>query len=765
MSMRERYGWAFSALTMVLPGLGGGCRLCPPCPADTALGAAQAGGGAESAGPVTNAPYVWKNVTILGGGFVTGIIFSPVEKDLIYARTDVGGAYRWNPADKTWIPITDQISRADANFWGIDSIAADPVDPKRVYMAVGTYTQSWAGNGAMLRSNDQGNTWERTDMSIKMGGNENGRGNGERLVVDPNQPSNLFFGSRKNGLWKSTDSGKGWNKVEAFPVGEEPLGAGITFVLFDQKSGASGKPTPIVYAGYASTQTGLYQSADAGASWKPVPKQPPGLMPSHAGLDANGLLYLSYGNLPGPSDVTTGAVYKYDPKKETWTDITPLAPKEKDNDKFGYGGLTVDPNKAGTVMVTTIDRWTKGDEIFRTIDGGANWTAIGLKAVRDDAGAKYLFWDKDKPSAVGWMADIDLDPHNPGRAIYVTGQGIWHSDDVTQADSDQPTHWVFRNRGLEETVVTDLVSPPVGPPLLSTVGDLCGFRHDDLSQPPAKGMFKNPLCWSGSSLDFAAKKPEIMVRAGQDKEGKRGAYSLDAGITWTPFPTEPRGGKGSGVVTVSADGTTILWASRDAKLAYSRDRGKTWNECNGLPQPSQTPDWAPVSLRPLADKVNAQKFYAYEMKEGQIYASTDGGATFVAGHAGLPTLADYQLVPVSFESVPGVEGDVWITTGKELYRSKDSGKTYEVVPTVTESYGVGFGKAPAGKNFPAVFLIAKVGDVTGIFRSDDVAETWIRINDDQHRFSSSSLIIGDPRVFGRAYVGTPGRGILYGDPQ
>jgi len=73
--------------------------------------------------------YNWKNVAILGGGFVSGIIFSPVEKDLIYARTDVGGAYRWNQADKSWTAITDEFGR-DANS-GIESLAADPVDANR----------------------------------------------------------------------------------------------------------------------------------------------------------------------------------------------------------------------------------------------------------------------------------------------------------------------------------------------------------------------------------------------------------------------------------------------------------------------------------------------------------------------------------------------------------------------------------------------------------------------------------------------------------
>jgi hypothetical protein len=40
--------------------------------------------------------YIWKSVQVAGGGFVDGIIFYPTEKNLRYARTDMGGAYRWS---------------------------------------------------------------------------------------------------------------------------------------------------------------------------------------------------------------------------------------------------------------------------------------------------------------------------------------------------------------------------------------------------------------------------------------------------------------------------------------------------------------------------------------------------------------------------------------------------------------------------------------------------------------------------------------------
>jgi photosystem II stability/assembly factor-like uncharacterized protein len=768
-TMTKKFSWAMSLAAIAMALVQPGCKVCsctlaPETPGTAAASSAASAPGVAHAAPAGggltgNVAYNWKNVVILGGGFVSGIVFSPVEKDLVYARTDVGGAYRFNPADKTWIPLTDQLGR-DSNFFGIESLAADPVDANKVYLAGGTYTGSWVGNGAILRSSDRGNTWQTIDMPVKMGGNENGRSMGERLAIDPNLSSVLYFGSRKAGLWRSKDSASTWEKVASFPASDNDKGIGIPVVLFDKSSGAKGEATPTVYAAVANNAGSLYRSTDAGATWKLVPKQPTGVMVSHAAFDSTGALYISYQNGPGPNDVTDGAVWKYDPKAEKFTNITPSAPKG--DDKFGYGGLSLDAANPGTVMVSTIDRWTKGDEVYRSTDAGKKWKALLPKVVRDDAGAKYLYWHKSEPIGRGWMGDIDIDPFNPGRVMYVTGAGIWATEDATAADSDKPTHWTFLDRGLEETVIKGLVSPPSGPQLLSAMGDLCGFRHDDLGAPSKDGMFDNPLCGSASSIDVAWSKPEIVARVGWADRQQWGATSLDGAKTWTPFKSMPKG-KGAGSIAVSADGTALLWAPMEGPVVYSKDLGATWARAEGIPDAEASPDWAPVPFRPAADRVNGKKFYVLDAKGGQAFTSVDGGAHFTASPTGLPTLSDYQFGSASAQATPGIEGDVWLTNFKELNHSTDSGKTYEAISGVSEAYAFGFGKAADGKKYPALYLIGKIGDVVGFFRSDDVGATWVRINDDQHQYGFCGVIIGDPRVYGRVYVGTGGRGIVYGD--
>jgi len=761
-SIRFRAKSALSLLGVSVVASVPGCCPCPYAQSVQSAGT-QANKASSSAAPAPTVNYQWQSVVILGGGFVTGVIFSPIEKDLIYARTDVGGAYRWNSADGTWIPITDMLGPSDSNFLGIESLAPDPKDPNKVYMAVGMYTAGWAGNGAMFRSNDRGNTWKRTDMPIKMGGNESGRSNGERLAVDPNDPKILFFGSRRAGLWKSDNGSEKWEQVTGYPNKEEPQSVGTNLVVFDAKSGSPGKPTPVIYAGWASTKDpSLYRSTDAGVSWSPVPKQPKGLMPSHAEFDKNGALYISFADQPGPGEQTTGGIWKYESKGDVWTEVTPLKPTK--DDKFGYGGVSVDVQHPGTLMAVTLDRWTNGDEIFRTVDGGKTWAAMQKKAERDDDGAKYLYWGRDKPSSVGWMGDVDIDPFNTNRAFYVTGQGIWMTTDAGNANLDKPTHWKFANRNLEETVAHTLISPPSGPTLLSGVADVCGFRHDDLAKPSPDGMFSNPICGGCSGLDFAESKPEIVVRVQSIEPTKpKGAMSTDSGKTWTPFGSDPKGW--GGIVAIAPDASTIVWAPKDGSVVVSKDKGAKWTHADGIPEPAKVADWAPVTMRIAADRVNPKKFYVYDAAAGKAYVSDDGALHFKATASSLPALPEYSLAPASIRTAPGKEGEVWVTTGKDLYRSIDSGKTFPAVNGIDDVKGIGFGKAADGKTYPAIYASGTIGGVYGFYRSDDETKTWVRINDDQHQYGGPTLIIGDPRKYGRVYIGTSGRGIIYGDPK
>jgi hypothetical protein len=690
---------------------------------------------AELSDPTPTGPYQWQNVVIKGGGFVSGIVFSRAVPNLIYARTDVGGAYRYNQTSGRWVPLLDWVGQPEAGLLGIESIAADPVDPSRVYLAAGTYLT--AGNGSILKSTNFGKTWTRVSIAVPMGGNADGRSMGERLAIDPNQTNILYFGTRNNGLWSSQDAGATWRQVTSFPATGD-LNLGLSFVVFDEQTGTPGAPTPVLYVGVA-TLTGetLFRTTNAGSSWEAVAGHPTGMMPHHGDISPDGILYLAYNNLPGPNGITLGAVHKYDLVSAEWSQATPVP--------HGIGGISVDRGVSGTVMASTLDWWAP-DEIYRTNNGGTSWSRVGNQAIRDINGAQWLFFQQATLSASGWMGDFEIDPFNSSRALYVTGQGIWWTDDLTAADSGQATHWSFRDDGLEETVALDLVSPPSGAELLSAVGDLGGFRHDDLDQSPPTGMY-NPRFGNTNSLDFAESQPNIVVRVGTAATGGiPGAYSIDGGTSWTQFATQPTSSTGQGSVAISADGATLVWSARGATPSYSQDRGQTWTACTGLSG----------NVRLASDRVNPNKFYA--AATSGVFVSTDGGMSFSSvGLASVPRGA--RIRPVF-----GIEGDVWLVSTQGLQHSTDSAAAFTPVPNVSSALALGFGRAAPDQAYPALYLSGTVSGVPGIYRSDDGGQSFMRIDDSQHQFGWVSVVTGDPRRYGRVYLGTGGRGILYGDP-
>ena len=78
---------------------------------------------------------------------------------------------------------------------------------------------------------------------------------------------------------------------------------------------------------------------------------------------------------------------------------------------------------------------------------------------------------------------------------------------------------------------------------------------------------------------------------------------------------------------------------------------------------------------------------------------------------------------------------------------------------------MGLGKGKDGSETPALYVFGKVSGKEGLFRTDNDGRSWQRIDDDAHRFGKLSRVTGDPRLYGRVYFATQGRGIVYGDPK
>ncbi|HUA97039.1 MAG TPA: xyloglucanase, partial [Terracidiphilus sp.] len=729
----------------------------------------------------SQAAYTWKNVQIVGGGFVDGIVFDPTVPGLRYARTDIGGAYRWDESAHRWQPLLDWVPYKDRNLMGVASIAIDPSDPNRVYLACGTYTNADAPNGAILRSTDQGRTFARTDVPFKFGANEDGRGNGERLAVDPRDGRILYLGTRHDGLWRSRDRGVTWVRVASFPDVAEPApprpksfpgetpeqrwknmpvrGDGIVFIHFDPTAApqSPASATQTIYVGVSLiNRPNLFVTHDGGATWSPIPGEPSQYRPTRAALAADGFLYVAYGTAPGPSRMTNGALWKLDTHTGQWTDITPDRPVAGSR-QFGYAAVAVDPHHPRTLIASTFGR-PGGDGLFRSTDGGATWRSLfgGPRGgLFDYSLAPYV-----KATPIHWLFDIEIDPTNPNHAVFTTGYGGWETHDLADADRGLPTHWSILAEGIEETVALALDSPAQGAHLISAIGDYGGFVHWRLGEPAAAGSSAPPRMANTTDVVSAASRPSVIVRVGID--AVHGAaddlgYSLDQGRTWTPAPSEPAPHSRSGSIAVSANGAVWLWTPQGEGTYRTTDRGASWSAVEGLPH----------GLRVDADPIDPRVFYAVSLGAGRLYRSSDAGAMFTSEPLTLSgdppgDLLHAQGDPRGGENrlyaTPGRSGDLWLPTADGLYHlSKPLAEGESPVqtaalarlPGVTAIQAFGFGKAAPHANYPALYLAGTVDGQPGVFRSIDEGKTWARINDDRHQWGLILQIAGDPRVYGR----------------
>jgi hypothetical protein len=752
----------------------------------TALLAGCSGGsttpGASGTAPVLAATVgsatTYSSVKWGGGGYVTGLIYHPTTANVLYARTDIGGAYRWNQATSSWTPITDGIgfNGGESRFHGAESIALDPNNDQLVYMVTGMYT--FEGNGRIYVSNDRGTTWTHYDLPFPVGGNNPARAIGERLSVDPNNPATLFYGSRTAGLWKSTDAGHTWAQVTSLSSTSltndqvNTMGGWVTGVeslMFDTSTKGTGVPTSTLYAAIAQdyanaaglTST-LYKSVDGGSTWAPVsvPSAVSGYYITHTVRTSDGAFYMAFSQGAGPGVAGPGYLYKF--SGGTWTLLA-------SNSSAGYGGVSVSgTGSTARIALGVSNTWGSGQVVQLSDDGGTTWREIEQGMPHTPAGG-----------AGGWVDDIEIDPSNRDHISHVTGGGIVETRNASAATPS----WNDAVANLEETATNAIVTPPAGASykFIDSAGDIGTWLQTDLATKPSKGPTTN---WSnGISADVAWSDSTYIAGTGVlNSTGTAfGFWSGDGGNTWSNFSKLPAGAAtnkaGTGSI-VATSRNNLVWAPANSVPSYTTNNGSRWTSTN-LPALASL-GWD-RGYRLAADRKNASKVYAYDSggafwgTAGKVYVSTDGGHNFTLSQGSVAAnLAPNAWWITSMVVNPNAEGDLWLADGNAVYHSTDSGASWTKLngfATVAATGStaalqgasvIALGKAQTGSPYSAaVYVVGTMNGVWGVYHSDDGGATWARFNDDAHQFGGIGQMAGDWNTYGRIYFSGTGRGLVY----
>jgi photosystem II stability/assembly factor-like uncharacterized protein len=717
------------------------------------------------------AKNVWLQGKMGAGGFVSGIDLHPSGR-LMLARTDVGGAYRWDESRREWVQLATTHGLPDNTlgffeYDGVSSIVSAPSSEKRLYMAF---------CGRLFASDDMGESWrtgvidgmERLHMEPNA---RTGRMQGERLAVDPVNADIAYYGSNREGLWKTTDAGKNWSQVslDQVPAGKSvppknPRGKnehpGIGIVLFDPSSAGEKQTSRLLATVWG---TGVYESTDAGKSWKQTGAEHELLSVESAAIANDGTYLVAQGEGKNAFVYRDGAWSELKvPRKQIWVEAVIKPTDSQVMFLFGQGVM----NHARQ---------------YRSTDGGKSWTAIAhTTLVADD---------------VPWLAKeayfstgaIRFDPLSD-RLWIGQGVGVWYCDN---AMTDTQLTWHSQSAGIEELVVNEILVPESGQPVIA-----CWDRPILKSE----GVTKYPKTWgpveefgTAWDIDMMASNPRSMVGVfqGQANNPHSGVglpgYSDDGGRTWTPFKFEefpfnvndPYVWVYGNIAVSSQDPNKIIWftVGNEGRFLYSHDRGRTWKDSR-FEDDIKSNSWnsLPYFYKQalVADPLDGNVFYAFNWSKRTLYRSDDGGASFRPVGPVPSNLGNHHC---KLRAVPGASGHLIFTSGFNndglkpdklgpLLETRDGGKTWSPSAGITKSIDIAFGAPAPGNQHPTWYVNGAMNEQDfGIFRSTDRGATWQRIAELYPMGVSKGMsnIAADPGIYGRIYLGTSGIGFFYGD--
>lgn len=762
--------------------------------------------------------YQYKPVSVPGGGFVTGFVFHPNTPDILFCRTDIGGCYRYNVKDNAWVSLIDHAT--DVDVWETYplALALDPQNPSYVYTMVGLDPVAKIGF-----SKDYGETWiyydapvvDETGRVVSIHGNAPGRSTGERLVVDPRDSQVLYMGTMADGLWKTTDGCQNFQKLSIDEIN-------ISFVeILELREGCFA--IIVATSGEKSSPDGkarghsLYVSYDEGETFEVLTETLPHGQTGMVGqrlafaapyvyitmsaYDIPWASFRSYGCDTGLA--SDGCVLRWTVGEDgRLTDCLDVSPVQSGPLHYGFSGISCDNAQPGTLICSTI--CAGPDTIYYSKDDGLHWRPImsGLEVGKIDFNVAY-----QKPeynghgSLIHWMSDLKIDPFNGNRALFNTGAGVFMTENLRNARDEETVVFACCDTGIEETVHLNIYSPPSGDvKLIDIIGDYGGIIFKDLDKP-VENSFANEQGdrWiTAMNADFPDRAPNLLVTAprgnwtGRTKGGV--ILSEDQGETWRLLESPiglskaidevveslKRPNVTAGWVALSASGETLVWGIGlpiyTSMHVYTQDQGETWGKVQVFSATGESFGDNLVPFKVFADRLDPSLFYGFsDHQQGQgFYVSLDSGKTFVQkqGPDGFPSVSLAGIDSEQAYEIRVVGQHIWMameaaglwSVSYDIGADRFVGSCVSQEGDFIKRIGLGKGSGLAGDYELTLYTSGTIKGTYGCYRSLDGGTHWQRINDDKHQYGDIRSISGDPRIFGRIYVATGTRGVVYGDP-
>lgn len=730
--------------------------------------------------------YSWKNVPIGGGGYIIGMQMHPQNNEVFYFRTDIGGAYKWNAVEEEMEQLF-HFGQEKENYYGAAGIALVESDEDVVAFAVDRKCKT-NGESAILYSNDQGETFTEYPMPIYFGSN-GGRDclsggdkdrQGSPLVFNPLNPTELYIGTRGEGLWKYQIGNPNPSRVAGNVILDDASLASIRSVKFHPTHKEN------IAVGYA--EHGIYLGSSINNVFVEISAGINDL------LSVADMCFSEDGKYLYVACRKNGIYRCTDPlsNNRLWEKVLNYTGTDPDGD--GFLTVSASPHDSKTV-VSVFGDYNALNSFTVSQDYGTSNSWVNHPV---DEISNIFSW-RDGPFG-SHISQLVFDVQNPYRLYYSS----WFTTFKTDNYLAPTVRWDNeRAKGHEETVTTEIIPIPKtneGKFIIHMGADDSGYIEDDISDEnypnyTIRDVLNNSTDMvKGATAAVCESNPQnIIACLTKDWDNSTGdlAISNDGGQSFTRSTNYPDSYGKSELAVSSTDPLKVVIANKMG-IQFSSDGGNSFLPATGtglvddcmagsftcLGNTTVT-DQAinfnvfSVSRFLAADKSIACLFYYYDWNDGSFNVSTDYGQNWCIVSTGLPTYNNGNGTfnewknKTRVTTIPGYPKHVWINFNSGLYFSDDAGVSWALQANIQNASLFGFGANLAQNSYPALYLYGKANNDSEYryYRSFDMGQSWQTINDPSlgENWGGPKILAGDRNVPGRVYVGTGGLGLVHAD--
>ncbi|HEY3385833.1 MAG TPA: hypothetical protein VGK46_04945 [Saprospiraceae bacterium] len=600
-------------------------------------------------------------------GRITAIDVVISDPDHIYIGSASGGVWESTDGGIDWKPIFDEQPTL-----AIGAIKINQQNPSEIWVGTGEGNPRNSQNSGkgIFRTLDGGKTWKSMGLAeTKVI---------HRILIDTHNPATIYVGaggspwgpSQDRGVFKTTDSGKTWNKV-LFSNDK----SGIADMIMDPNN-----PRKIIAALYEHMRTpwdfvsggegsGLYITYDGGDNWKKITDKE-GIPKGHLGRTGLAISASKPNIIYALIEAKENGLYKSTDGGENWTLVST---KNIGNRPFYYHELYVDPKNENRLwnLYSYVSKSEDGGKTFETIldygkgvhpDHHAFWIHPddpdymldgndgGLNISRD--GGRNWYFCSNIP--VGQFYHINVDNEYPynlyggmqdngswvGPAYVLKAGGIRNQDwrelyfgdgfDVLPKLTDTRYGWAMSQGGnlayYDKETGYNVYVKPVHPEgvklrynwnagLASIPGEPCGIYYG------SQFVHKSLDC--GRSWEIIS--PDLTTNdTTKQKQHLSGGLTIDATnaenhttiLAISPSPLDPK----------------VLWVGTDdGNVQLTRDGGKTWSNLTPKISGAPTGAWVPqieVSTHKVGEAFVVMNHYRVDDWKAYLFHTTDFGQTW-----------------------------------------------------------------------------------------------------------------------------------------